>query len=198
VLQTLLLRFALKLTAVLRTAAVRAPSVVASSQGFGGVVRLLTTVDGDDAASLLRSSGAQVGGGTLLLRGLVIHNADHDLTRLRIGANCHIGRDVFIDLAGPIVIGDRVTISMRSICITHTNVGESRCGLSSTIGGIEIEDDVYIGAGATLLPGVRLGRGAIVGAGAVVTRDVPEGAVVAGVPATARGAREKSEENRRS
>jgi acetyltransferase-like isoleucine patch superfamily enzyme len=46
-----------------------------------------------------------------------------------------------------------------------------------------IEDDVWVGAGAVILPGVTIGRGAIVGAGAVVTRDVPPFAIVAGVPA---------------
>jgi UDP-2-acetamido-3-amino-2,3-dideoxy-glucuronate N-acetyltransferase len=46
-----------------------------------------------------------------------------------------------------------------------------------------LEDDCSVGAGAILLPGVRIGRAALVGAGAVVTHDVPEGATVKGVPA---------------
>ena len=46
-----------------------------------------------------------------------------------------------------------------------------------------IEDDVSIGANATILPGVRLGRGCVVGAGAVVTKDVPPGMTVIGNPA---------------
>jgi len=49
--------------------------------------------------------------------------------------------------------------------------------------GITIEDDAWIGAGAIILDGVRIGRGAVVGAGAVVTRDVAPHTVVAGVPA---------------
>jgi acetyltransferase-like isoleucine patch superfamily enzyme len=49
--------------------------------------------------------------------------------------------------------------------------------------GVTIEDDVWIGVNATILPGVRVGRGAVVAAGSVVTQDVPEFAIVGGVPA---------------
>ncbi|HOA81763.1 MAG TPA: DapH/DapD/GlmU-related protein, partial [Defluviitaleaceae bacterium] len=48
---------------------------------------------------------------------------------------------------------------------------------------IVIEDDAWIGAGAIILPGVRIGRGAVIGAGAVVTRDIPEYSIAVGVPA---------------
>lgn len=52
-----------------------------------------------------------------------------------------------------------------------------------TRGGILVEDDVWIGYNATVLDGVRIGRGAVIGAGAVVTHDIPEGAIAVGVPA---------------
>lgn len=48
---------------------------------------------------------------------------------------------------------------------------------------IVVEDDAWIGAHATILPGVRIGRGAVIGAGAVVTREVPDNSIAAGVPA---------------
>lgn len=54
---------------------------------------------------------------------------------------------------------------------------------------VVIEDDVWLGAGVIVLPGVRLGRGCVIGAGAVVTHDVPAGAVFAGVPAVSTGHR---------
>jgi acetyltransferase-like isoleucine patch superfamily enzyme len=50
---------------------------------------------------------------------------------------------------------------------------------------IEIEDDCWLGAGVIILPGVKIGRAAVLGAGAVVTRDVAAGDVVGGVPARA-------------
>ena len=50
-------------------------------------------------------------------------------------------------------------------------------------GDVVVEDDCWIGTNVTILSGVRIGRGSIVAAGAVVTRDVPAGAIVGGVPA---------------
>jgi acetyltransferase-like isoleucine patch superfamily enzyme len=54
---------------------------------------------------------------------------------------------------------------------------------------VAIGDDAYVGMNAMILKGVTIGRAAIIGAGAVVTRDVPDGAIVAGNPATQRGSR---------
>ena len=50
-------------------------------------------------------------------------------------------------------------------------------------GGIHISDDAWIGVGVIVLDGVRIGKGAVIGAGSVVTRDVPDNTIVAGVPA---------------
>ena len=65
------------------------------------------------------------------------------------------------------VIGDFSTVAPRAVIL-------GRC---------TVEDEVYIGANATILPEVTVHKGAVVGAGAVVTKDVPEGVIVAGVPA---------------
>jgi acetyltransferase-like isoleucine patch superfamily enzyme len=69
------------------------------------------------------------------------------------------------------------------VTVDH-EVGDSsqRCG-RRVFRPICIEDGVWIGSRAVILPGVRIGRGAVVGAGAVVTRDVPAHALVAGIPA---------------
>jgi acetyltransferase-like isoleucine patch superfamily enzyme len=56
-------------------------------------------------------------------------------------------------------------------------------GADPEASGIRIEDGARIGAGATFLPDIAVGRGAVVGAGSMVTRDVPPGATVMGVPA---------------
>lgn len=89
-----------------------------------------------------------------------------DLTH--ITGNCHIGDDVFV-----------------SVCVGTTNdnaIGRLKADEDSIVGPY-IDDGAAIGAGASLLPGIRIGKNAIVGAGAVVTRDVPPNVVVMGIPA---------------
>ena len=184
--RSLTFRVLQKCRSLARAAAVSNLAAVRATGGLEEVLRLLQNADGDDAVAILRAEGARVGSRARILRGIVVHNAEPALANLQIGDDCHVGRDVFVDLASPVRIGDRVTISMRVMLITHTNVGDSRCGLSPRSAGIDIGDDAYIGAGATILPGVRIGGAAIVGAGAVVTRDVEAATTVVGIPAKAR------------
>jgi serine acetyltransferase len=184
--RSLTFRVLQKCRSLARAAAVSNLAAVRATGGLEEVLRLLQNADGDDAVAILRAEGARVGSRARILRGIVVHNAEPALANLQIGDDCHVGREVFVDLASPVRIGDRVTISMRVMLITHTNVGDSRCGLSPRSAGIDIGDDAYIGAGATILPGVRIGGAAIVGAGAVVTRDVEAATTVVGIPAKAR------------
>jgi len=181
--QSLIFRVLQKFRSLARAAALSNLAAVRAAGGMEDVLRLLEGADGNDAVAILRAEGARIGSRVRILRGMVVHNAEPRFANLQIGDDCHIGREVFVDLASPIRIGDRVTLSMRVMVITHTNVGDSRCGLPSSSAGVDIGDDVYIGAGATILPGVRIGKAAIVGAGAVVTRDVDPATTVVGIPA---------------
>src|SRR5919201_1923548 len=106
-----------------------------------------------------------------------------------------IGRDVYIadgliiveELAdrGNLTIGDRVSIAPRVTLVTssHPNHSLIRPVAPVARGAIVIEPDAWIGANAVILPGVRVGRGAVVGAQSVVASDVPPLTVVAGQPA---------------
>ena len=106
---------------------------------------------------------------------------------MRIGDETWIGQQAFIHSAGGIDIGARVGIGpgVRIITSMHTEAGRDIPILSSPVqlAPVVIEDDCDLGVGAVILPGVRIGRGAQIGAGAVVTADIPPYSVAVGVPA---------------
>jgi acetyltransferase-like isoleucine patch superfamily enzyme len=108
-------------------------------------------------------------------------------SRMDIGDNTWIGQQVFIHSAGGVTIGKNAGIGPAVKILTSQHAEEgievpilfSRIEVSPVI----IEDDCDVGVGSIILPGVTLGRGTQVGAGAVVTASTPPYAVVAGVPA---------------
>jgi acetyltransferase-like isoleucine patch superfamily enzyme len=141
-------------------------------------------------APSLRNYGARIGDDVRFRSPVVIHNSDSIAGRyyekLEVGTHCYFGRELFLDLQDRIVIEDHVTVSHRVMILTHTDAGTSP--LKDTIvptsnAPVMIRSGAYIGANVTILQGVEIGRASIVGAGAVVTRSVPPGSVVVGVPA---------------
>jgi UDP-2-acetamido-3-amino-2,3-dideoxy-glucuronate N-acetyltransferase len=108
---------------------------------------------------------------------------------VRLGDNCEIGPYVTIWGAGGVTIGSNVHIGPHTVITAHEsrhikpddeNVWKP---LDFNFGEIVIEDHVLICAHVTITPGVRIGRHAMIGAGAVVIRDVPDNCLYAGVPA---------------
>ena len=106
---------------------------------------------------------------------------------LHIGDETWIGQMCFMHSAGGLSIGAGVGIGpgVMMITSTHEELGRSHAPLDSPVSfaPIVIEAEVNIGMGAIILPGVTIGRGARVGAGAVVTHDVEAFSIVAGSPA---------------
>jgi len=107
---------------------------------------------------------------------------------IKIGKDKYIGTDLeIIDYSALnlIVIGDRVTISSRVTLVVSSGPNNSKLKniYPRKIGKIVIEDDAWVGTGVTILPGITVGKMSIIGAGAVVTKDVPPFTIVAGVPA---------------
>lgn len=108
--------------------------------------------------------------------------------KISIGEDCSIGKDAILDGRNGIEIGDRVNLSSEVAVWTEQH--DHRDRHFGTMGGpVVIERYAWVSFRATVLPGVTIGEGAVVAAGAVVTRDVPPYAIVAGVPARVVGKR---------
>lgn len=97
-------------------------------------------------------------------------------SRLRIGSFCSIAEDVTFVLNGDHPLDRISTFPLRAFVLGEQETVQSR-------GDIVLGDDVWIGHGAVILSGVTLGRGSVIAAGSIVTRDVADYAIVAGSPA---------------
>lgn len=107
---------------------------------------------------------------------------------LKVGHNSNIGIHCYIGCGGGVTIGCNVMMGpMVSIHSENHNFDVPETAIKSqgvSENYVVIEDDCWLAAGARILAGVRIGKGSVVAAGAVVNKDVPPGSVVAGVPAT--------------
>ena len=99
----------------------------------------------------------------------------HRARGVNIGANVWIGYDVILETGFPelITIEDNATVGVRAMVIAHFN----------GVGGVTIEQDVFLGPGVIVMPCVVVGRGSAVAAGSVVTRSIPELTFAQGNPA---------------
>lgn len=98
----------------------------------------------------------------------------------RIGRGCRIHSLCFLEM---VTLGEYVFVG-PNVVFTDDPHPMGCAHYKECKGGVVVEDFVKIGAGVVLLPGVRVGKGALIGAGSVVARNVPAGAVVVGNPAT--------------
>lgn len=136
--------------------------------------------------AILKAYGAQIGAEFEFHGRLNLHGTYETRGKLVIGSQCHIGPGVTLDLSRPIVLEDRCTVALNAQILTHQDVGYSPLAAKAyptRWGSVTVEYGAFIGAGAIVLPGVRIGRCAMVAAGALVREDVPPFTVVGGVPA---------------
>lgn len=108
--------------------------------------------------------------------------------RISIGKNTIINKNCLIDGRGGCVIGNNVDIAQDAYIWTEQHDYNSP-NYDSVNKTVHIEDDVWIASRATILPGVKVGKGAVVACGSVVTKDVLPYTVVGGVPAKVIGKR---------
>lgn len=103
-------------------------------------------------------------------------------SRLQTGANCHIGKYSFLNTARPIHLGDNVGLGTGTCLFTHGAYLSALEGFPVAYGEIIIGSNTLI-FGGVVRPGIRIGSNCVIGVGAVVTTDIPDGCLAAGIPA---------------
>jgi acetyltransferase-like isoleucine patch superfamily enzyme len=143
----------------------------------------------DPQAEVAIGAGSSIGAHTIISVKHDPHRAGSRAGSLEIGTDTGILEFNNIRTGGgPIIIGNGCLISQH-VSIIAENHDVNAPGplpqrpLELAPAGVAIGDDVWVGAGAAIMPGVSIGDGAVVGAGAVVTHDVPPGTIVVGIPA---------------
>lgn len=134
--------------------------------------------------SVLRLAGVRIGKGSTVHMGCRFFEP----RGVSIGEDTKIGDNAFLDGRAPLKIGNHVDIASQ-VLIYNSEHDKNDPLFRAIDAPVEIEDYVFIGPRAIILPGVRIGKGAIVAAGAVVTKDVAAFSIVAGVPAKVIGQR---------
>lgn len=132
----------------------------------------------------LRAAGMRIGRSVGMLRGTTVVRPD----QIEIGDHCIIGFQCFLGGEGGLYIGNNVNIASFSVLLGGWHdINDPR--FTAELRPTVIEDYAWLATRAIVMAGVRIGRGSVVGAGAVVTRDVPPYTVVGGVPAKPIGER---------
>lgn len=154
---------------------------------YGLYARLLNNTLPPIRVVFLRLAGANVGRGTVIFNVRWANLFHYGFSNVSIGNTCFIGDEVTLDARGGFTLEDHVTLSNGCSIVTHINVGFEDHPLQALYSTKEsrvlIKRGAYIGTGAIILPGVTIGKESVVAAGAVVTKNVPDHVMVAGVPA---------------
>lgn len=133
----------------------------------------------------LRAAGVRIGARSGILGAVDITGGGDVRELFSVGEETFISGPLHVDLAAPVHIGSRVQLGHHVVLLTvNHEMGppSARCG-PQVAAPIHIGDGVWIASRVTVLPGVSVGDGSVVAAGAVVSRDVAPNTLVAGVPA---------------
>lgn len=137
---------------------------------------------------IYRLAGIRIGRGSRIHMGARFYEPEN----IRIGEDTIVGNNAFLDGRDKLVIGSHVDIASE-VMIYNSEHDINSEDFVAKIAPVEIEDYVFIGPRVIILPGVKIGKGAVIAAGAVVTKDVAQFAIVGGVPAQVIGERKVEE-----
>ena len=136
--------------------------------------------------AIYQAMGLGIGQGTHIYGRLEVRNP----SSVSIGRTTTVGHDVILDGRGGLTIGDNVNLSSDVAIWTLTHDPQAK-DFGTWAGPVTIESYAWLGFRSTVLPGVTVGEGAVVAAGAVVTKNVAPYAIVGGIPAVVLGERSR-------
>jgi len=130
----------------------------------------------------LRFAGVTIGAGTTFFDLPTMVGSGNFVSRLSVGELCGFNRGCFFELDDRICIGDHVAVGHDVMLLTRSHeIGPSACRAGTVrTAPVVIGDGVWLGARCTVLPGVTIGAGAVIGAAVVVAKDVPPDTLVMG------------------
>lgn len=143
--------------------------------GDHGTVGPNCVIEGRDVRigqELWMDEGAVIGGGSCFER----------QSSLRAGHFLHMGRGAFLNTARPVTVGHEVGLGQGTRVYTHGAYLSALDGFPVSFGPVTIGDRAWL-PGAVVNPGISIGSDVVIGVGSVVTRDIPDGSLAAGVPA---------------
>lgn len=142
--------------------------------------------------NIFRLAGVKIGSGSTIHTGARFFQP----AKITIGRGSIVGYRAFIDGRAPVNIGDHVDIASE-VMIYNSEHDIHSPDFHAIEAPVTIGDYVFVGPRALIMPGVTIGRGAIVAGGAVVTKDVADFSIVGGVPAKEIGQRQQQDLNYR-
>jgi acetyltransferase-like isoleucine patch superfamily enzyme len=162
------------------------PDLVARHGGTFALVNYLKQCGSPDLTKqILRENGADIHPQAEPIGPwITVHEAPVDFSNLTVGAHAHIGKEVFLDLSDRIVIENSAAVGMRSIILTHLDLGDGYPDkptarlIPKRRAPTILRRGCSVGAGAVVLCGVEVGEDAVINAGVVVDQDVPPRTIV--------------------
>ena len=141
----------------------------------------------EDDVQIVSVAGVETGPGAVIgARTAIVCREPDGSGAFKLGARAHLSLDNLVDICADVSVGDEVRTGPGCVFYTHKHT-PSRNGLiwdqPVVTAPIHIGDGVWIGHACQVMPGVEIGDGAVIGAGAVVTKPIAAATVVAGVPA---------------
>ncbi|NUM43497.1 MAG: acyltransferase [Anaerolineales bacterium] len=136
-------------------------------------------------AALLRGAGFRIGAGTVFWGMPTLTGTGDIYSRLSIGRECWVNLGMLINLGAEVSLGDRVAVGHEVMILTESHAIGPQHRRAGPVGAtpVRVGAGAWLGARCLILPGVTVGEGAVVAAGAVVAKDVPPNTLVGGVPA---------------